>query len=871
MERSRLILGAVGAAAVLGGAAAALYRGELFAPSAAEQWTTVQTYCVECHNAAEAAGGLAFEGMGPDSVPLEPHVFEAAVSKLRGRLMPPPGNPQPDQRRIDSFVAWLERTIDDAAVMPLAGHVPIQRLNRTEYAAAVRDLVGVEIDPAEFLPAEIEVDGLDKIAAALSVSPAFLEQYVAAARHVAHLAVGEPKPKVSNVSFPPPPNEEDQDDYVDGMPLGTRGGMRFTHNFLADGEYRITITDLDIGQYARSLESEHTVVMLLDRNEVFRMQLGGREELMFYNRDGAPAKADIMQRFAKIPVRIPAGVHEIAITFVERARAATEDHIFGFQPYGGFSYTGKMRVPKVVGAIQVEGPFGTTGLSRTASRAKIFVCTPESVADEGRDARGRATQARAGMPAVEQRTEQLPRAVAERGCAERIATTLATRAFRRPVDAEDLERLMPYYENGRAAGNFDTGVEQLVTAVLASPDFLYRAIAPSPDDHGEAFALDDFELASRLSFFIWNQGPDEDLLKLAADGELGDPDVIERQVERMLADPRARSLVTGFALRWLNVDEIDAVNPDDRLFPDFTDALRDDFATEIELFVASVLLDDRDVRELLTADWTFVNERLARHYGMGAVHGPQFRRATVEEDARRGLLGKGAVLLRTSYGDRTSPVLRGAWVLDKLMGTPPTPPPPGVETNLDTPEGERPKTVRARLEQHREDANCKACHGVIDPYGLALENFSVTGRWRDVDPVAEEPIDATTELSSGQVVNGPVELRQIVLRRPDQFVQALTAKLMMYALGRELEYFDMPQVRAVVRAAEADDYRFASVVTAIVNSDAFRMQALPHAEVNDAGRDARGRATHGAVADAGRDARGRATQGAEVTARATAP
>src|SRR5688572_2782778 len=801
MARSTLLLGAAGAAA-LAVAALVVHRAGILGDRGEEQWTLVQSYCVECHNAAESAGGLVLEGMGPDSVPLEPQVFEAAIRKLRGRLMPPPGGPQPEQPRVDSFIAWLERTIDRSAVIPRAGHVPIQRLTRTEYATAVRDLVGVDIDAAEFLPAEIEVDGFDNIAAALSVSPAFLEQYVGVARYVAHLAVGETVPKVTSVSFPPPPPEDDQDDYVDGMPLGTRGGMRFTHNFLADGEYRITMADLDIGQYARSLESEHTVVMLLDRNEVFRMQLGGRAELMFYNRDGAPAKAQIMQRFAKIPVHIAAGVHEIAITFIERSRAATEDHVFGFQPYGGFSYTGKMRVPKIVGTgIQVEGPFGDTGLSLTASRAKIFVCTPESVA-------------------------------AERDCGERIATSLATRAFRRPVDRGDLERLMPYYENGRAAGTFDTGVEQLVTAVLASPDFLYRAIAPSPDDHGEAFALDGFELASRLSFFLWSQGPDEELLKLAAANELDDPDVIEQQVERMLADPRARSLVTGFALRWLNVDDIDAVDPDDRLFPDFTDALRDDFATEIELFVASVLLENRDVHELLTADWTFVNERLARHYGMRGVHGPQFRRVQVDDETRHGLLGKGAVLLRTSYGDRTSPVLRGAWVLDKLMGTPPTPPPPGVETNLDTPEGEKPKTVRARLEQHREDANCKACHGVIDPYGLALENFSVTGQWRDIDPQAEEQIDATAELSGGQVVSGPVELRQVVLRRPDQFVQALTSKLMMYALGRELEYFDMLQVRAVVRAAEDDDYRFASIVVGIVNSEAFRMQALPHAEAN---------------------------------------
>jgi hypothetical protein len=800
MPRSRTLFSIAGALATAG-VALALYMSGVLGDRGEQQWTLVQTYCVDCHNAAEAAGGLVLEGLGPDAVALEPEVFEAAILKLRGRLMPPPGNPQPDQPRVDSLVSWLERTIDRNAALPRAGHVPIQRLNRTEYAAAVHDVVGVEIDAAEFLPAEIEVDGLDKIAAALSVSPAFLEQYVTAARHVARLAVGESTPKVSSVSFPGPPNEQDQDDYIDGMPLGTRGGMRFTHNFLADGEYRITLPDLYEGQYARALESEHTVVVLLDRNEVFRGQLGGREELMYYNRVGAPAKAEIQQRFAKIPVPITAGVHEIAITFVERSRAATEDHIFGFQPYGGFSYNGKLRVPKILGAVQVEGPFGATGLSRTASRDKIFVCTPASPADE-------------------------------RPCAERIAKTLATRAFRRPAGADDVERLMPFYENGRALGNFDTGVEQLVTAVLASPDFLYRAIAPSADDHGETFALDDFELASRLAFFLWSQGPDDELLDLASAGKLRDDGVIEAQVERMLADPRARSLVTGFALRWLNVDEIDAVDPDDRLFPDFTDALRDDFATEIELFVASVLLETRDVHELLTADWTSVNERLARHYGMRGVHGPQFRRVQVDDEARRGLLGKGAVLLRTSYGDRTSPVLRGAWVLDKLMGTPPTPPPPGVETNLDTPEGEKPKTVRARLERHRNDPNCKACHGVIDPFGLALENFSVTAQWRDVDAQAEEPIDATTELSSGQLLNGPVALREVVLRRADQFPQALTAKLMMYALGRELEPFDMPQVRAVVRAAARDDYRFASLVKAIATSDAFRMQSMPHAETD---------------------------------------
>jgi hypothetical protein len=792
MNRARVIIGLAAAALALGGAA--LYS--LLRDRGPEHWTLVQSYCIDCHSAAEASGGLVLEGLSPDAVPAKAEVFEVVARKLRGRLMPPPGGAQPEQEQLDSFVAWLESTLDRADATPRAGHVPIQRLNRTEYAAAVRDLVGVEIDAADFLPAEIEVDGFNNIAAALSTSPAFLEQYLRVARYVAHQAVGEPLPKIASVYFPPP--EDDQDDYLDGMPLGTRGGIRFTHNFLADGEYRITMTDLDVGLYPRSLESEHTLVMLVDRNEVFRAKLGGREDLAFVNRGGAPARAQIMERFTKIPVPVTAGVHEIVITFIERARANTEDMIAGFTPYGGFSYTGEVRAPRVIGGIEVEGPFGATGLSRTASRDKIFVCTPAAPADE-------------------------------RACAERITREIARRAFRRDVGTADLARLLPFYEAGRAAGSFETGIEQVVTAVLASPDFLYRAIAPREADR-DSFALDGLALASRLSFFLWSQGPDDELLELAASGALDDPAVLERQVERMLTDPRAQALVTGFGLRWLNVDELEAVTPDERLFPEFSTELRQDFATEIELFLASVLLENRDVRELLTADYTFVNERLARHYGFGAVRGPQFRRVAVEQEVRRGLLGKGAVLLRTSYGDRTSPVLRGAWVLEKLMGTPPAPPPPNVETDLSTPAGEKPTTVRARLEQHRADPVCAGCHGVIDPYGLALENFTATGQWRDFDRIAGEPIDATTVLPGGLELDGPIALREALLRREDQFVLALTQKLAMYALGRELEYYDMPQIRAVVRAAARDDYRFGAIVAGIATSDAFRRQAAAHDE-----------------------------------------
>jgi hypothetical protein len=762
-----------------------------------EHFAVLHRYCTECHNDAELAGDISFEGLTQEAVPQHAKHFEAAIVKLRGRLMPPPGNPQPSHDEVDGLIAFLERSIDEHAPRRI-GYVPAQRLSRTEYAAAVKALLDVEIDPEEYLPAEIEVHGFTNIAAALSTSPAFVEQYVNAASAVAHLAVGEPVPKVATASYRP--SNARQDAYVPGLPLGTRGGMKFTHTFPADGEYRLSIagdaTDLGAGLYPRGIETRHTLVVLVDRNELFRADLGGPEDFAMINTGGAPARAELMKRFTDIPLQVTAGTHEVVVTFIERSRAADDEQISDFDPSRSFSYSGPPRVPSITSGVKLVGPFNSPGLTKTASRRKLFVCEPE----------------------VPER---------ERECAEQIAAHLARRAFRRPVTQADLDRLMPFYDEGRkGAGGFDAGIEVLTAAVLSSPDFLYRAIAPPADPGAESQALSAFELASRLSFFLWSQGPDDELLALAESGELLDGDVLAAQVERMLADPRAEVLVTSFAEGWLGVDDLDAVQPDMLIFPEFTEGLRQDFATEMRLFLKSVLLEDRNVKTLLTGDWTFVNERLARHYGIAGVVGPQFRRVHVDDPVRHGLLGKGAVLLRTSYGNRTSPVLRGAWVLDKLMGTPPTPPPPGVETNLDTPEGEQPRTVRERLERHRKDATCNACHGVIDPYGLALENFTAIGAWRTVDAEANAPIDARTELSDGRVVDGPVALRNALLERDDQLVQALTEKLMMYALGRELEYYDMPQVRAVVRAAKAKDYRFSALVAGVVQSDAFRMQAV---------------------------------------------
>jgi len=759
------------------------------------QWSTIGLYCFGCHNEEVRAGNLFLDQLSAESVPQHPEIFEKVVRKLRGRQMPPPGMEQPSQQEVDALIGWLETTLDQSSKAHHAGHVAVQRLNRTEYANAVQDLLAVEIDPTKYLPADIAVEGFSNIAAALTVSPAFLEQYVNAARTVSRMAVGKPAPELVKASFPPPATG-DQDGYVDGMPLGTRGGTRFEYTFPADGEYRVTISDLDFGLYPRGVENETTVVVLIDRKEVFRQKVGGEADRAFVDRGGgAPAGAKLMERFANIPVQVKAGVREVVVTFIERSRVATDDLIAGGIQYQGFAFKGYLRLPRVIGSIQVVGPYAATGATRTPSREKLFICKPEA-------------------------PEQ------ERACAQRITTDLAGRAFRRPVTKDDVVGLMAFYDAGHeGSGGFNAGIEQMVTAVLVSPDFLYRGIA-RPQKDAKFYALSDLELASRLSFFLWKRAPDEELLKLANAGELQRPGVLDAQVRRMLAAPQAETLVTDFALRWLDLLEVDKFEWDKQIFPEFSAELRQDVSTEIDLFLRSILLEDKNVEQLLTADYTFLNERLAKHYGITTVHGAQFRRVHLEDENRYGLLGKGAVLLHTSYGNRTSPVVRGAWVLDKLRGTPPAPPPPNVVTDLSTPPGAQPKTMRLMLEEHRKNPTCNMCHGVIEPHGLPLERFTVTGQWRDLDWQANAPIDSKVTMPDGKEIEGPADLRRALLSRPGQFVQALTVKLMMYALGREIEPQDMPQVRAIVRAAAKNDYRFSSLVTGIVSSDAFRMQAL---------------------------------------------
>ncbi|MGB6451998.1 MAG: DUF1592 domain-containing protein [Steroidobacteraceae bacterium] len=754
----------------------------------------INNICSKCHNTTDWAGGFAFDSLDLSHPGQDPKIWEQAVIKLTGRLMPPAGQKQPTQANVDAFIGYLETSLDASAKDQGVGHVPLERLTRTEFAASVQGILGVDVDPKQILPTEIEVDGFSNIAGALSVSPTFMEQYLSAARHVAQTAVGEPLPKLATVFFggggggggQAGLGSADQYTHRDGFPLGTRGGIRFTHVFPADGTYRFSFMDgdsLDAGLYPRGMETRATLVMLVDGAEVARRQIGGPNDLALADRDGPQGRAKIVAEVSGIPIQVKAGAHTVTVTFIDRSWAESNDPTGAGRTFG-------IGQPIIRDGVQVQGPYSPQGLSLSASRAKIFMCEPKEPAEE-------------------------------RPCAERIARHLATEAFRRPVTDADVASLMKFYDIGRTEpGGFDSGVTELITAILSSPDFLYRAIA-SPKVPGQSLALTDLELASRLSFFLWNEGPDPQLLQLAENNQLSDPKVLDAQVARMLKDPRAESLVTDFAFSWLNFGTLNQIEPLDR---SFTADMRTNFETEARLFLASVLLENRNVTDLLTADWTFVNDSLARQYGIPGVLGPQFRRVTLKDENRWGLLGKGAFQLRTSYADRTSPVLRGEYILDRLIGTPPHPPPPGVFMDLSFHEGQPPTTVRQRLEAHRRNPTCRACHGLIDPLGLALENFDVTGRWRTVDPVTKVAIDPTAELDSGIVLRNPSDLRHYLTREPDLFPTAVTKQLMMYGLNRELEYYDMPQVRKIVRDAAASNYSLAALITGVVNSDDFRRQ-----------------------------------------------
>jgi hypothetical protein len=756
--------------------------------------TMINNICDKCHNTTDWAGGFAFDTLDLSQPGQDPEIWEKAVTKLTGRLMPPAGQKQPSQALVDSFINYLDTRLDASAKDRGVGHVPLERLSRDEFAASVKGLLGVTVDPKEVLPTEIEVDGFSNIARALTVSPTFMQQYLLAARHIAATAVGEPQPKMETYfsggggggGGQAGLGDPNQYKHKDGYPLGTRGGVSFTHVFPADGLYRFSFHDgdsLDAGLYPRGMETRATIVVLIDDKEVARREIGGPHDLSLADRDGPKGRLAIIAEVSNIPVHVEGGSHRVTVTFIQRSWAESNEPTGAGRTFG-------IGMPIIRDGIEIKGPFQPNGLSLSASRAKIFVCEPKNAAEE-------------------------------RPCAERIARHLATEAFRRPVTDADLAVLMKFYDDGRSQpGGFNSGVTELITAILASPDFMYRALA-APTVPGQSLALTDLELASRLSFFLWDQGPDPQLLALAEHNQLHDPKVLDAQVARMLKDPRAESLINDFAFSWFNFGTLDQVEPLDK---SYNASMTKNFETEARLFLASVLLQNRNVNDLITADWTFVNDELARQYGIPGVLGPQFRRVTLTNQNRWGLLGKGAFELRTSYADRTSPVLRGEYVLDRLMGTPPHPPPPGVKMDLSFHEGQPPTTVRERLEAHRRNPTCNSCHGLIDPLGLVLENFDVTGRWRTADPETKVHIDPTTQLTNGLVLRTPGDLRHWLTRQPDLFPTVVAKRLMMYALNRELEYYDMPEVRKIVRAAAPKNYTFAALITGVVNSDEFQRQ-----------------------------------------------
>jgi mono/diheme cytochrome c family protein len=777
-------------------------RQQTGSPDAGAPKALVDQYCMSCHSDRLHSGGLALSTLNLDSGDLNADVAEKVIRKLRGGLMPPAGARRPDKPSVAAFVSYLENAVDTANPAPAPGRVPLRRLNRREYANAVRDLLALDIDAKTLLPDDNVKGHFDNNAAALQVSPGFIDQYINAARAVALEAIGDRHAPaetttygdVANmvISLPPAgaPGTGRQQHHLEGMPFGTRGGFIVEHNFPADGDYELTIGDMALAREVPRMEFENTVIVLLDGKEFYRTNIGGEPDHKAIDQRLDPAVEEINNRLRKIRFKATQGQHKLAVTFVHRSFAESDERLRTVALEGG-----QERI-QAAHALQIRGPLSVTGMSPSASRSKIFICQPTTPRDEVT-------------------------------CANKIVTDLARRAFRRPVTAEDVNPLMAFFKAGQATGGFEGGVRDALSAILASPHFLYRAEAG--DASATVRTLSDLELASRLSFFLWSSLPDDELLKVATESRLGKPDVLAAQVTRMLADPKAESLSDDFAFQWLHLSKLDEITPDRANFPHASNLLdpRAMFKEELRLFVDSVLRSDRSVFELLTADYTFLNERLAMHYGIETVKGAHFRRVQLQDKSRQGLLGKGAILMMTAYPNRTSPVLRGAWILDRLLGTPPADPPLEVPSLPENRRGQPAKTLRARLEQHREKATCFACHGVMDPLGFALENFNAVGQFRANDPDTLTPIETAGQLPDGTPIAGPDDLRRQLVTRPDhQFVQALTENLMTYALGRSLDYRDMPVVRRIVRQAAADDYRFKSIVLGVISSDAFRKREV---------------------------------------------
>jgi cytochrome c551/c552 len=772
--------------------------------SPGDERALLDKYCVTCHSQKLKTGGLSLEKLDTAHVADGAETWEKVVRKLHGGTMPPLGMPRPDQAAIDSFASTLETSLDQAAISrPEPGRAGMHRLNRTEYGNAIRDLLAVKIDVGDLLPADDESNGFDNMADVLKVSPSLLEQYLTASRTVASLAVGDRGIGPVSQVYQLPPTLA-QGSHIEGLPLGTRGGILIHHNFPLDGEYEFSVFLLrNIVGYMPGLEYPHQFEITVDGVRVFLSHAGGEEDnkMMDTNLGLAGNTID-----ARLRVRVPvkAGSREVGVTFLARNHSESVEPL---QPFTRNLDLQDMNGIPLINRVQVTGPFAATGSGDTPSRRKIFTCHPANESDE------------------------LP-------CARKILSTLARRAYRRPVNDSDLEILLSFYQKGRNKGSFDAGIETAMRLILSDPKFLYRTESDSANaGPGTINRISDLELASRLSFFLWSSIPDEELLNTATQNKLHEPAILQAQVRRMLADPKADALVTNFASEWLFLRNLQSVNPASEDFPNFDENLRRAFREETEMFVGSVMKEDRNVLDLLTANYTFVNERLARHYGIPNIYGSQFRRVTVKDDARRGLLGQGSILTVTSYPTRTSPVLRGKWILENILGTPTPAPPPNVPALKESDEGGQVTTVRERLEEHRKNPACATCHRVMDPLGFSLDNFDAVGQWRSKE--AGLPIDASGQLADGTKITGVIDLRKALLAHPERFVGTMTEKLMTYALGRGLEYYDMPVVRGITRDAARNDYRFSSIVMGIVNSTPFQMRRARDVEAAPLTADAR--------------------------------
>jgi len=771
------------------------FAAETASHEAHARWSVIEKYCFDCHNTTDWAGGAAFDAMSFDDVGAEAKIWEAAVRKLRAGFMPPPGKSRPDNQTISELVRYLETRLDGAQVAQQPGRVPLRRLNQREYANAVRDLLGLDVDVAALLPDDQRKDGFDNDAAHLQVSPSYLDQYLSAARNVAQQAVGNTRARevrttygtvadmVIALSAEGLPGSGSQLIYKEGMPFGTRGGISFQHYFPAAGEYALTIGDLASGRAIPRMEFSNTVVALLDGREFYRTAIGGERDQKGIDQTQEKAVEEINARLRDIRFQAPAGQHTVAVAFVKHSNIESEERFPSEPPEGG-----EVR-QAFLSAMQVRGPLKVEGSQDSISRRMIFSCHPAQSADED-------------------------------ACARQIVSRLAQRAFRRPLNDTLLQPLMAFYAEGRKAGGFETGVRDALAAVLASPYFLYRI--EGGDAHGTR-TLNSVELASRLSFFLWGSIPDDELLNAAIRGDLEKPALLDAQVRRMLADAKAESLTRDFGFQWLNLAKLDEIEPDARLFPNASGTLdpRSLMKRELEMFMDSVLRSDQPITALLSADYTYVNETLAMLYGIDSVKGGQFQRVRLTDSKRHGLLGKGAVLMITAYPNRTAPTLRGAWILDRIMGSPPYQAPPGAGILKDEVRS-KPATVRERLELHRKNPSCFSCHAVMDPLGFALENFDTVGQYRARDPDTGDALDTTGTLPDGTRLSGPDDLRQALLAHPAQFVQTVTEQLMTYALGRPVDYRDMPVIRGIVRNAAKENYRFASIVSQVVASDAFR-------------------------------------------------